>query len=127
MELFLGGTLCPKPGFIASLVAAQVPRGLIPLFIQLPGATNFEGIDFTGKRVFQLKDAIISKFKLFKDFDPSELQLFKLDGSAARTLLDPTHTLSEAGITARNTLVVELTEAPPVASISGACLLGLQN
>lgn len=56
------------------------------------------------ERVFHLKDAIIAKFKL--DVSPQRLILFKLDGT--RTPLNPAHMLSEAGVTADTTLVVEV-------------------
>lgn len=57
--------------------------------------------------VGDLKKAIIATFKRFKTFDSSELQLFKLVGSS-RTLLDPTHTLSEAGIVSSTKLEVAI-------------------
>jgi hypothetical protein len=46
--------------------------------------------------VGDLTDAIIAKFKLAAT--PQQLQLIKLDG-VAPSLLDPLHTLSEAGVT----------------------------
>ena len=50
--------------------------------------------------VDDIMDAIIAKFKRFKDVDPCELQLFKLDSSGSRSskALKPMQTLAEADL-----------------------------
>ena len=90
----------------------QVPSGPISLNVQLPGITSCEVLDVTGPLVGHVKDAIIVKFKL--DAPPQQLQLFKIGKDGSRTLLDPTQTLTEAGIKAGDTLEV-------VISVTGAC------
>jgi hypothetical protein len=96
----------------------QAPSGLVALFIQLPGSTTLEVMDTAGPYVGHIKDAIIAKFKRFRDLDPSDLLLFKLGDAGSRTPLNPTQTLSEAGIGAGTKLGVELTAATQ-ASLTG--------
>jgi hypothetical protein len=83
----------------------KLPSRPISLFILLPGSVIYEGIDFSGPLVYHLKDAIIAKFRL--DAAPQKLHLFKLDGSF-RTLLNPVHTLTDAGVNMHSKLVVEI-------------------
>lgn len=91
-----------------SLSILQVPGGPIPLTIQLPGILKPQGIHAEGHFVWEIVDAIITKFKqLFSGVDPNHVQLFKLDGSTS-TPLDHTQTLNEAGIHAGTKLVVEI-------------------
>ena len=92
-----------------------MPSGPITLFIQLPGSTSFEGMDFTGARVYNIKDAIIAKFKL--NATPQQVLLFKLDGSGSRTPLDPTYTLADAGLVADTRLAVEVKVAAPAGAL----------
>lgn len=89
------------------LPVPAAPSGPVTLFIQLPGST--EGMDFAGRFVYQIKDATIAKFKL--DAAPHQLRLFKLGDGGRRIQLDPTQTLTDAGVVTGTTLVLE-----PVAS-----------
>lgn len=66
-----------------------------------------------------LKEALITKYKQFSGLDPSELQLFKLDGSS-RILLEPTQMLSEASIHVGDKLAVEFTACPSAELRKGA-------
>jgi hypothetical protein len=88
--------------------SSQVPNFPGHVFIMLPESAKFEVIDTIGPLVGHLKDAIIAKFKKrFMGTDPDELQLYKLgDDGGSRTSLDPTQTLSEAGIRTCTKLVV---------------------
>jgi hypothetical protein len=81
------------------LVCRAGVQRLIALFIQLPGSTTLEGLDFAGSFVYQIMDDINAKFNRLKLGD---------DGTG-RTPLLPTQTLSEAGIVLGTKLVVELT------------------
>lgn len=104
------------------MVALPASSGLITVFIQLPGSSNSEVIDTTGQYVGQLKKAIIAEFKL--DAAPQQLQLFKLGGDGSRTLLDPTHTLTDADIVTQTKLVVELTTPARASPFAGFGSLG---
>ena len=108
----LWARLLPCLSMLRSPISQQALRRPITLYIQLPGYTNFEGIDFNGVRVHHLKDAIIAKFKL--DVAPQLLQLFKLHDDGSRTLLDPMQTLSEAGLRSDTKLSVVATITPGV-------------
>jgi hypothetical protein len=68
-------------------------------------------MDTVGPYVGHIKRAIIAEFKL--DAAPHHLLLFKLGdtGSGSRTPLNPTQTLSDAGLVSGTKLVVELTAA----------------
>lgn len=89
-----------------------------PLFIQLPGAVNSQFLLADGLYVGQVIDAIIAKFTRFKDMDPSDLQLFKLD----RSPVYPSQTLREAHVQAGTQLVVELLAASQaLATSAGVC------
>ena len=104
--------------------ALQVNDRRMILFVHLPGSISSEVIDIKDRdtHVFHIKKAVVEAFKRFKDFDASELQLFKLDGGN-RILLNSSQTLSEAGVQAGTTLVVELAAAQVFASPAGACVI----
>jgi hypothetical protein len=89
-------------------LADVASQASIPLFIQLPGSSTNEGLDFSNTHVYHIKDAIIAKFKLLQ-FAPQQLLLFLLgDAHSSRVLLDPSLTLSEACIRSGSRLAVEL-------------------
>ena len=72
--------------------------------------------------VGDLKVAIMAWFnKRFHGLDSSEVQLYKLDGVAgSRIMLEPTHTLSEAGVDASTKLAVEVAPAASHTSLAYA-------
>ena len=102
---------------LPTLLFTQIHGELTPLFIQLPGVVNSQFLLADGLYVGQVIDAIIAKFTRFKDMDPSDLQLFKLD----RSPVYPSQTLREAGVQAGTQLVVELLAASQAATSAGVC------
>lgn len=97
------------------------------LFVHLPGSISSEVIEITDRdtHVFHIKKAIVEAFKRFKDSDASDLHLLKLDGSS-HILLNSSQTMSEAGVHAGTTLVVELAAAQVFAPPTGVHVLGVQ-
>lgn len=91
-----------------------MPDNFFRISVQLPGSNTTELLRVSRVEtqcVGDLKVAVMAWFnKRFQGLDPSEVQLYKLDGTS-RIMLEPTHTLCEAGIVASTKIAVEVAAA----------------
>jgi hypothetical protein len=121
-----GPTAFAAPSFSTSRVVGEAGPGdsngqvrlgqPMPLFIQLPGGSAAQLLMAEGEYVGQITKAILVKYQqTFKGVKADQLLLMRAD-DATRTALDPTLTLTEAGITARTRLRVEVQAAAADAS-----------
>jgi hypothetical protein len=84
----------------------QAPRKPLRLSVNIPGTDTpqllrLTRVDDDDEVVGDIIKAIIAEFKRFKDCDPTELQLYKLDDKGIRgssEALKPMQTLAEAGL-----------------------------
>ena len=120
----------PATLFVFSWLPNQVPGTSLCLSVVLPGNNSAELLRVPQEedwRVGDIKKAVVADFSQLIGLKADQVQLFRVNGDA-RIPLDPTDTLSDAGIHAGTKLAVELTTVThvPVAGVWQVLLTMLQ-